>query len=477
MHKLGVIVPYRDREEHLKVFVPHLCEYLTNSGIGFEIIVVEQGDSKPFNRGSLLNLGFLKAEKLGCDYVVFHDVDMLPRNVDYSYSSVPLELVKKVVLDTDRRFSVGTGDHIEPNYFGGVTLFPVKAFEKINGYSNMYRGWGFEDDDLFRRCLERGIYVKEEDVQKTSFFGKALEFNGKTSRIIYKLPFRSSIVRNPVSFLTTFQALEQESSESSIFSVPGYNFTLAIDIYGTLKFECFGNDYRSCSIHTKRKLREGSHQVAVVVTESYVKLYLDGELVGSRKLGMEARFFSKQLNIGVGNLDSSDPGFFRGKIANFVAFEGELTRENVRDIYWDGNVSGFLSSIGSYNPEVVKPVIYLDAKFFTGVPLDLTGQEVGVLDCMDVGDSILLSPGFYDTVAVPAKRAGLFVPLDHTKNNFTETGHWKSRDVEANQKLYREIRRSSSYQQVEGLSNVQDLYEIVEEKRCESYFKLKVREK
>ena len=64
MHKLGVIVPYRDREEHLKVFVPHLCEYLTNSGIGFEIIVVEQGDSKPFNRGSLLNLGFLKAEKL-----------------------------------------------------------------------------------------------------------------------------------------------------------------------------------------------------------------------------------------------------------------------------------------------------------------------------------------------------------------------------------------------------------------------------
>ena len=477
MHKLGVVVPYRGREEHLKVFVPCLCEYLANFGVNFEIIVVEQGDSKPFNRGSLLNLGFLKAEKLGCDYVVFHDIDMLPRNVDYSYSPVPLELVKKVVLDTDGHLSVGTGNYVEPDYFGGVTLFPVKAFEKINGYSNMYRGWGFEDDDLLRRCLERGIYVKEEDVRKTGFFGKALEFNGKTSRIVYKLPFKSSVVRNPVSFLTTFQAPEQESSESSVFSIPGYNFTLAIDIYGTLKFECFGNDYKSHSIHTKRKLREGSHQVAVVITESSIKLYLDGELIGSRKLGMKARFFSKQLNIGVGNLDSSNPGFFRGKIANFVAFEGELTRENVRDIYWDGNVSGFLSSIGSYSPEAVKPVIYLDAKFFTGVPLDLAEQKACIYDCVDVDESVLLSPGFYDTVVVPAKRAGLFVALDHTKNNFTETGHWKSRDVEANQKLYREIRRSSSYQQVEGLSNVQDLYEIVEEKRCESYFKLKVREK
>jgi hypothetical protein len=27
-------------------------------------------------------------------------------------------------------------------YFGGVTLFPVKAFEEIDGYSNKYWGWG-----------------------------------------------------------------------------------------------------------------------------------------------------------------------------------------------------------------------------------------------------------------------------------------------------------------------------------------------
>lgn len=48
--KLAVIVPYRNRESHLNVFIPYLEDYLNSKKIPFEIFVIEQKDKKPFNR-------------------------------------------------------------------------------------------------------------------------------------------------------------------------------------------------------------------------------------------------------------------------------------------------------------------------------------------------------------------------------------------------------------------------------------------
>ena len=35
--------------------------------------------------------------------------------------------------------------------FGGVGSFAKADFERINGFSNMFWGWGGEDDDLYQR--------------------------------------------------------------------------------------------------------------------------------------------------------------------------------------------------------------------------------------------------------------------------------------------------------------------------------------
>ena len=44
-HKLGVVVPYRNRMAELLEFVPHLYQYLTKKGIVFEILVIDQFDT------------------------------------------------------------------------------------------------------------------------------------------------------------------------------------------------------------------------------------------------------------------------------------------------------------------------------------------------------------------------------------------------------------------------------------------------
>ena len=119
MHKLGVIVPYRNRYEHLQKFKKSIVKYLESKNIDFKIIIVEQDNAKLFNRGMLCNIGFIEAQKENCDYIVIHDVDMIPVNVDYSYSGYPVHLATKVIdADTKKlkRIVHAIKRHIDDEY-------------------------------------------------------------------------------------------------------------------------------------------------------------------------------------------------------------------------------------------------------------------------------------------------------------------------------------------------------------------------
>ena len=147
MKKLAIIVPERNREEHMKAFVPHMEKFLDRQKIDFKTFIIHQDDERPFNRAKLLNIGFNEA--VGYDYFAFHDIDMLPIDSDYSFPDGPTHLATEV-----EQFGFQLP---YDGYFGGVTIFDRDSFEKINGYANEYWGWGAEDDDILYRCAILGI--------------------------------------------------------------------------------------------------------------------------------------------------------------------------------------------------------------------------------------------------------------------------------------------------------------------------------
>lgn len=105
------------------------------------IVVVEQVDKKPFNRGKLLNIGAIVSH---FETFVFHDVDMLPIKVSY--------------VDRKGVTQIGFSDIQLVDYLGGVTMFQFNTFFKAGGYHNDF--WHRAEDNEMRFNLKRlGIPV------------------------------------------------------------------------------------------------------------------------------------------------------------------------------------------------------------------------------------------------------------------------------------------------------------------------------
>lgn len=151
-HRLAVIIPFRDRFDELLRLAPHLHRFLVKQGIRHRLVVVNQIDTLRFNRGSLINAGFLESEAY-CDYVAMHDVDLLPLNPQLSYAFPP---------NGGPHHLAAPGLHPRyhyPTFVGGILLLSTARFRQLNGISNRYWGWGLEDDEFYARIREAGLNV------------------------------------------------------------------------------------------------------------------------------------------------------------------------------------------------------------------------------------------------------------------------------------------------------------------------------
>ena len=75
---VAFIIPYRDRLNNLLIFLNNMHVYLTNQKITYGFFLVEPKIDLNFNRGILMNIGYLEAIKLGkennltWDCFIFH---------------------------------------------------------------------------------------------------------------------------------------------------------------------------------------------------------------------------------------------------------------------------------------------------------------------------------------------------------------------------------------------------------------------
>lgn len=152
----AIIVPFRAKDASDER-AAHLLEFRSFVERTFgadKLWVITQTPGKKFNRGMLLNIGFLQASKLQPQptHVIFHDVDLIPCETLVRYYDRVPEPGRPIHLGKcfERYAS-------NPEYLGGVLSIRTEDFLTVNGFPNCFWGWGGEDDEFAVRVRTAGM--------------------------------------------------------------------------------------------------------------------------------------------------------------------------------------------------------------------------------------------------------------------------------------------------------------------------------
>lgn len=449
--KLGLIVPYRNRPKHLELFQKRVTRYLDRHKIPYEIIIVEQDEAKLFNRGMLLNIGFAYAKKMNCDYVVFHDVDMVPLHVDYSYSKFPVHLAtgfKQEDWETPRM--------LFDTYFGGVTMFTVDDFEKIDGYSNKYWGWGYEDDDLLLRCVKKKLKLDTKVVKNVGIDGQKLKFNGYNAYVIGENKLNYS--KENTIFISFFPDEltcnhEKHNDDFSIFSIPGFDFAISYNSFSRYNFCAFDSTKKPIYVNSLIKTNYQTN-ITITINPEYkkIRVFQDGQFIGETEDFDTLYYYKKEKNfyIGVGNPEREEnPNYFRGYFDKFIIFNDVLTDDEIEHLS-NNHDEGVMKMFGKEK----HIQLYYNSKFVDNYHLtDLTGngKHGKIVNCEIV--NLLLDNK--RKISIPFRRDSVFITQHHEDNGFSGN-RWKTQATRWNQlRYYNEVSKNDDLLDNDGLSTLE----------------------
>lgn len=436
--KLGIVVPYRDRFDQLEEFKREMKKYMNRKKIPYEIFIIEQDNAKLFNRGMLLNIGYTYAKGANCDYVVFHDIDMLPFRVDYSYTDMPVHMATRF-RNLDRI--------IFDEYFGGVTMFPSDTFEKINGYSNKYWGWGYEDTDLLYRCISNNIELDTIKIKNQDSSLQKLKFNGNNASVKGLNNFN---FHKPITLFISFKPSDlfcnpaNYSDDFNIFTIPGYDFSISFNSYSRYNI-CLFNDKKEPLYVNSNITKDYYTNIAVVIDEpnQEIKIYQDGYILDRIKdFGKLYNYEEEEyFYIGMGNPDSdSSKKYFKGLFDKLIVLDGALS---------DGEVLDLVKN--KYSKNIL---LHYDTNTITDYKLvDLSNNDNcgEIINCEVVEEEI----SNYVEIKVPYRRDSIFNSLPHEENGFVNNG-WKDQSTRWNQlRFYNEVCKNKELVFNEGLTTLE----------------------
>ncbi|CAN8017660.1 unnamed protein product [Ixodes persulcatus] len=138
-HRVAILIPYRDREDHLRVFLYNMHQMLPRQQIDYGIFVIEE-----VGVTAKIFMSFPSVKRrvlVSMDLKVHHDsLDIVIWSSCFCYTLCPCRLPY-----------VGI--------FGGVSALNKKHMKLVNGFSNQYWGWGGEDDDMSYRLQHHRLKI------------------------------------------------------------------------------------------------------------------------------------------------------------------------------------------------------------------------------------------------------------------------------------------------------------------------------
>jgi len=158
-----IVVPYRDRAEHLEHLLKYSPLYFKGQNLTFDFLLCELEQSGDWNAGLTSNSLIKFKNYKNYKWLFIHHVDIWPTEGEW-------------VFPEDGESFCRLGDY-------GSCLMSMKDFLEVGGYSNNFWGWGGEDNDLYQRLNYSGVNGKDcsNHVVKfdTRFQNHARNFNGQ----------------------------------------------------------------------------------------------------------------------------------------------------------------------------------------------------------------------------------------------------------------------------------------------------------
>lgn len=154
-----IITSYRARDaqtfrrDQLVKMIENVKLYFTKNKVDFKMVICEQNNDVKFNRGILLNIGFIESEKKFA-----FEKKYMHLNVDYNLD-INVAFPQKIMAHQK-----GFLDLYRPPLpvLGAACVFDTNSYLQCNGFPNDLYGWGGDDWAIYNRIVQHKIPLQTE---------------------------------------------------------------------------------------------------------------------------------------------------------------------------------------------------------------------------------------------------------------------------------------------------------------------------